>query len=184
MKYFKRLETYKASNVTYDPKTEIANSYNWWQFVKRIEGKLVFNNYNYSISTCKHQSKVRSLLNDLGIKIDVILAAPKGLQFYNDLETLYIDAEEHLCITYLEQKIKAQSRYENQKHKKVKAKLENLLENEYCFRDYSIHSSDRFTHVNDIAVHQLVDANDMESDIENALHSFSRDGFSKILFYI
>jgi hypothetical protein len=80
MKYFKRLKVYKASNVLFDPEKIEAYSYNWWSFVKNIEGKVIFNNYNYSNSTCKHQSKVRSLLCKLNIKVDAVIECPKGLQ--------------------------------------------------------------------------------------------------------
>lgn len=80
MKHYKRLNEYKASNVKFDIGTNIATSYNWWQFVKPIGGKLVFNNYSYSNSTCKHQSKVSRLLDDLGLTIDIVVNAPKGLQ--------------------------------------------------------------------------------------------------------
>ena len=80
MKYFSRLNTYKASNVEFNPETQEATSYGWWTFFKVINGTAVFNAYNYSNSTCKHQQKVRALLSDLGIKIDLIVEAPEGLQ--------------------------------------------------------------------------------------------------------
>jgi hypothetical protein len=78
--YYKRLGVFKASNVEFNPDTLEATSYNWWYFVKRIGGKLVFNNYIYSNTTSRHQSRVKSLLAQLGIKIDFEIAAPKGLQ--------------------------------------------------------------------------------------------------------
>lgn len=80
MKYYPKLKLYKASNVTFNPETLEAWSYNWWQFVKLINGMVVFNNYNYSNSTCKHQSKVRGVLNDLGINIDYVVSSRVGLQ--------------------------------------------------------------------------------------------------------
>ena len=74
MKYYTRLKEYKASNVslTIEPKLE-AYSYAWWLFVVRYKGLVIFNNTNYSNSTNKHQSKVRNVLNDLNIKIDIEL---------------------------------------------------------------------------------------------------------------
>jgi len=74
MKYYKKLKKYKASNVslTVEPKLE-AYSYNWWLFVVRYKGLVIFNDTNYSNPTCKHQSKVRGVLYDLGIKIDIEL---------------------------------------------------------------------------------------------------------------
>lgn len=84
MKYFTRLKVYKANNVVFDPETLRAYSYNWWRFVDKIKGKVVFNNYTYSSSTSKHQSKVRSVLRELNIKVDYWIDAPKGLQDLND----------------------------------------------------------------------------------------------------
>ena len=74
MKYYKRLKEYKASNVslTIEPKLE-GYSYAWWLFVVRYKGLVIFNNTNYSSSTCKHQSKVRGVLSNLNIKIDIEL---------------------------------------------------------------------------------------------------------------
>ena len=74
MKYYKKLKEYKASNVslTVEPKLE-AYSYSWWLFLPKYKGLVIFNNTNYSSSTCKHQSKVRDVLNELGIKIDIEL---------------------------------------------------------------------------------------------------------------
>tara|TARA_R100000773_G_C4191385_1_gene97176 strand:- start:347 stop:811 length:465 start_codon:yes stop_codon:yes gene_type:complete len=74
MKYYTRLKKYKASNVslTIEPKLE-AYSYAWWLFVVRYKGLVIFNNTNYSNSTNKHQSKVRDVLDDLNIKIDIEL---------------------------------------------------------------------------------------------------------------
>lgn len=70
---------YSLSNVYYNPKTKKAVSYNWWTFVKVINGQLFFNSYNYSNTTVKHQHKVRNLLNQLGIKVDVFVATSLSL---------------------------------------------------------------------------------------------------------
>ena len=83
MKYFKRLKLYKSNECLYNPETMEATSYNWWVFIKLINGVLVFNNYNYSPSTIKHQYKVRDLLRELEIDIDITIEAPKGLQDLN-----------------------------------------------------------------------------------------------------
>lgn len=80
MKYYKRLNVYKASNVEFDPNICAAWSYGWWKFVAVINGKVVFNDYNYSNTTLRHQYKVRRLLHDLGIEIDLVVEAPGGLQ--------------------------------------------------------------------------------------------------------
>jgi hypothetical protein len=80
MKYFKRANLYKASNVSFNPDTCEARSYEWWAFTKMINGILVFNDHSYSVSTRKHQSKVRSLLRELKIEIGLVVDAPCGLQ--------------------------------------------------------------------------------------------------------
>ena len=79
----KRSGVFKAANFYFDPTEVFATSYNWWVFIKKIKGKVIFNDYNYSNSTAKHQSKARSLLYKLGIKPALVISAPKGLQ---DLE--------------------------------------------------------------------------------------------------
>jgi hypothetical protein len=88
MKLMKRTGVYQARNVTFNPETCAAFSYVWWQFMARIKGKVVFNNYGYSNSTRKHQSKVRSLLQELGIKIDRVVQVRHGLQNINTIKEL------------------------------------------------------------------------------------------------
>ena len=63
MKLVKRKNIYMASNynLTFNPVTLEAHSYKWWKFVAKVEGKVIFNNYWYSVSTSKHQNKVREL---------------------------------------------------------------------------------------------------------------------------
>lgn len=80
MKFSNKRKQYEASNVTFNALKCEAYSYAWWKFVALIGGKIVFNNYNYSPSTVKHQYKVRRLMADLGIKIDLEIEAPMGLQ--------------------------------------------------------------------------------------------------------
>lgn len=86
MKYFSRSNEYRASNVVFKMGDKPLNqdvsawSYGWWQFVKVIDGKTVFNSYRYSSSTGKHQSKVRSLMDKLGLKIDMDIEVPLGFQ--------------------------------------------------------------------------------------------------------
>jgi hypothetical protein len=80
MKHFKRSNLYKASNVTFNPETFQAFSYDWWQFTAMINGVLVFNNHYYSQSTVKHLYKVRTLLKELGHEVALWVNAPCGLQ--------------------------------------------------------------------------------------------------------
>jgi hypothetical protein len=79
MKYFKMLKLFKASNVTFDANNIKAVSYNWWTFVTVINGSVVFNSYNYSPSTCKHQQKVLRLMRELDIKIDLFVSTRESL---------------------------------------------------------------------------------------------------------
>lgn len=76
----KRARVYQGANVTYNPETKTAPSYGWWEFVKEIGGKVFFNSYHYSQTTCRHQGKVRDLLSLLGVGIDFEVKAPEGLQ--------------------------------------------------------------------------------------------------------
>lgn len=93
IKYFKRLKIYKNStgNVTFDPETFEARSYNWWVFVKKINNKVVFNDYSYSVSTNAHQWLVKRVLIDLGIKIDVTVYMHDSLSNFKEhaLPSLY-----------------------------------------------------------------------------------------------
>lgn len=89
MKFLKTKNQYKASNVLLDLNNEIATSYDWWIFLKRINGKLVFNKYRYSPSTAGHQRKILKQLDQLGIKVDMFIEAPKGLQDLNSAISYY-----------------------------------------------------------------------------------------------
>lgn len=81
LKYYKRAGVYKNSTGSnkFNPETLEAHSYDWWKYVAKIDGKVVFNNYSYSVTTSGHQSAMRSLLSELGIKIDLFIEAPQGL---------------------------------------------------------------------------------------------------------
>lgn len=201
MKYLKRSQVYRANNVSFDPKQISAFSYAWWTFVGVVEGKVVFNNYFYSPTTAKHQSKVRNLVRELGIKIDIEMPIPASLpgtygkygqpsgQDALKLQDLIVQAEEHLCDKFLNEVLKRQENYQRAKARKLKKKLEDYLENQVHFRDYEI--TDRkyfgdkgYTISTKVAVHQCVDADSLERDVENALYNFQRDGFSSIVFYV
>ena len=80
MKFYKRLNVYKASNVQFNPTTLIGTSYEWYQLARSFDGVMVLNTYNYSSSTCKHISKMRALLTTLGYREIVEIEAPQGLQ--------------------------------------------------------------------------------------------------------
>lgn len=82
MKYYSRLNVYKNTNGTnvFNPETLEAISYNWWIYLKRINNKLVFNNYAYSNTTRKHQHDLKYVLREKGINIDLVIEVPRGLQ--------------------------------------------------------------------------------------------------------
>jgi hypothetical protein len=73
MKYYSRLKVYKASNVMFNPEQIHATSYDWWIFVKVINGYVVFNWHSYSNSTRKHQYKVSRVMESLGIQVDLTI---------------------------------------------------------------------------------------------------------------
>lgn len=79
MHYQPRLNRFKSTNVYFNCDAETAWSYDWWCFVKRVGPYLVFNGHRYSVSTGKHQSKVRRVLSRLGLKIDLEIDTRCGL---------------------------------------------------------------------------------------------------------
>lgn len=186
MKLMKRSGIYQASNykVTFDPSKIEARSYKWWSFVSKLDGKVVFNNYRYSVTTSKHQGKVRDLMRELGIKIDLFLSVPDGLQTCPDLGDAILKCEEHFCDAYLESELKREERNLKATHRRHAKKLEQYLENVVAFRDYEIKEVKQFGRVNMVAVHQIVDMKSLDQDVNNALHSFTRDGFGKVVFYV
>ncbi len=79
IKYYSRLNVFKASNLVFDPENMTGYSYEWYKLAKSFNGVLVVNNYNYSASTCKHIIKIKTLFDQLGLTYETI-EAPKGLQ--------------------------------------------------------------------------------------------------------
>jgi hypothetical protein len=78
MKLFITKNTYKASNVSLTVSDDLeraeAYSYQWWRFVATDSvGNIVFNHYKYSVSTGKHQRDVASLLDRLGVQVNLHL---------------------------------------------------------------------------------------------------------------
>lgn len=130
MKYYSRLKMYKASNVTFDPIKEEARSYDWWIFVKRINGHLVFNNYWYSYSTLKHQRKVRKIVGYSTVDIE----APRGLQDLDSAVAYYKDEIATLVKLINKPRTNRLKNFErmqelDQLREKVKFIQENLMEN-------------------------------------------------------
>ncbi len=81
MKFIKSRGRFEASNVCFYPESLEAYSYNWWKFLTTYKGKVLFNNYNYSTTTNRHQYKVLSELDSRDIKIHLMLRyTDKGFQ--------------------------------------------------------------------------------------------------------
>ena len=90
MKFVKSRGRFEASNVCFYPESLEAYSYDWWKFSTTYKGKVLFNNYNYSPTTNRHQSKVLSELNARDIKIHLMLRyTDQGFQL--DVETALKD---------------------------------------------------------------------------------------------
>ena len=90
LKHFKRADIYKNStgSCIVDLNKKEAWSYSWWQFLKEIDGLLVFNDYCYSSSTSVQQSTVTTLLRDKKIKIDLVVYYEDGLQEVQSLNEI------------------------------------------------------------------------------------------------
>jgi hypothetical protein len=128
MKYMKRTNMYRAANVSFNPITMDGFSYSWWRFVGIVDGVLVFNNYRYSVSTGKHQAKVRSLMSQLGIEADLIMPVPKGLSGAFTLEDVIVQAEEHLCDSFLREQERNIERAEKARAKREREKALAAIE--------------------------------------------------------
>jgi hypothetical protein len=125
----KRSKIYKASNVIFNPNTIEAFSYRWWKFVKVIDGLVVFNKYRYSVSTAKHQAKVRQLMIELGIKVDLYVNVRESL-IDQTIEELIIQTEENICDDFLYKKLKQGEAYDRKKAKQASL-VERVIENTY-----------------------------------------------------
>lgn len=88
-KYRPRLKVYQdGKNNEFDLETFNARSYRHWLYCTKIKGKVVFNNYNYSVTTNAHQSNLKDLFNQLGIKIDLQVSMYSSLtNFSSDVLT-------------------------------------------------------------------------------------------------
>ncbi len=125
MKYMSKTGIYKASNVIFNPTTIEAISYNWWSFVKKIKGKVVFNDYNYSNTTRRHQYKVKQLMHELGIKIDLIVKVDEGLQHMKSIKE--VNERQRITLNHLAciEESKKLARNKKAKEKRAAAKLKN-----------------------------------------------------------
>ena len=71
---------------------------------------------------------------------------------------------------------------------KIRAFIEDYLENELCFRDYFIKDLSKWGSINKKAtMHVNLEGLDLESIpwyLDNAVNDFCKDGYSTIYFYI
>jgi len=70
-KYQPRKKRLTATNNYLDLETLKAYSYDWWCYFTPVAGLLVFNSGKYSVSTSKHQTRMKRLLRTLGLTIDI-----------------------------------------------------------------------------------------------------------------
>lgn len=76
-----KIYKYKARSVcTFNPRTLNAYSYDHWCLFKRIDGVNILNNYAYSHTTSKHIRMLRTLLRNLGIRINLEITTSVNLK--------------------------------------------------------------------------------------------------------
>ena len=92
MKFKPRLKVWRNStgkNV-FDPETFQATSYSHWMYVKKIKGQVIFNDYNYSVTTGKHQNEMRHFLKtELKIKSIIYVDQRESLSEGIFLDSFY-----------------------------------------------------------------------------------------------
>lgn len=132
MKKLKTRNEWVASNCRFYGDEVRATSYDWWNFVNKIDGKVIFNGYSYSNSTSGHQWKVRSLLENLGIKVDLYVIMEQSLTENNFKEyalyscyNRYFDLLEKI---YTKGSKKAKNEERREKLKLLKEKIATLKE--------------------------------------------------------
>ena len=129
MPYKKRKGIYEGSNVTFDPEKFEARSYQHWVFVLRINSKVIFNNYAYSISTQKHQSKLRTLFDDLGIKIDFEVETSASLSNLDWQEDCLLNATISIHRLIKKEKYGRAGSWASEQRKQDIAEYEQMIKN-------------------------------------------------------
>lgn len=81
LKYFKKSNLWKNSTGTnvFNPETLEARSYSHWLYLRKVNGKVVFNNYRYSPTTTQHQYALEDLLKELHIKVSYFVSSVRSL---------------------------------------------------------------------------------------------------------
>lgn len=127
MQYRPRLKIYKGSNNknVFNPETFEATSYNWWIYVAKIKGVVVFNDHNYSVTTRQHQYEMKSFLKET-MKVNM-----KKVVFVDQRQSLssglFLDSH-YWNLALAEVRLKAKNRresfYKDQKNIIANAKKE------------------------------------------------------------
>lgn len=86
LKYKKRSGLYENStgSLKYNPLTKESWSYTWWPITKKIGKYIVFNNYNYSNTTSKHNWIIYHEISELKNVITVSFLWDKYKNNYNE----------------------------------------------------------------------------------------------------
>lgn len=82
---------------------------------------MVFNDYRYSVTTAKHQAKVRELMFQLKITADLRVEAPRGLQDLESAVKWHLEQCEEL-----QQKIKSPRTRKEKNHERAQEIMTHL----------------------------------------------------------
>jgi hypothetical protein len=87
--YKPRLGLFKSSSGKnyFDPIQCKAVSYNWWTYVTKLKGRVIFNDHRYSVTTSTHQADTRRLMANLGIKIDIYVDTRSSIENTSGLQS-------------------------------------------------------------------------------------------------
>lgn len=82
MEWKPRLKIFQGSNRknTFNPETFEGRSFGWWCYVLKVKGKVIFNDYSYSVTTSAHQNEMKAFLRSQ-MKV-------KNIIFVNQRESL------------------------------------------------------------------------------------------------
>lgn len=106
--------------------------------MKRIKGKVVFNDYRYSVSTARHQRKVRTLLRELGIKIDIEVSFRASLSGYETLRALNAERKEQDRIHAINTEMKRRQRNDRARARRALRKAEEKMQNDLMTKQLNV----------------------------------------------
>lgn len=129
MQYRVKTNRFVASNCEFDVNTLKAYSYGWWCFFREIDGRFYFNNYNYSPSTCRHQHKIRGLIEDL-MKIG-FYQLDKHCTYVYTVETLQSDLKTWYLKNVYTWYLNAHRKLHSKRIRKTTKERQKALKSEY-----------------------------------------------------